>query len=69
MHHREPGSRYLSYLLRIWQTADGEVRIWRASLESPGSGEQLGFASLADLFAYLEQITEDELQRGQPRLP
>jgi hypothetical protein len=38
----------------MWQTSDGEVAVWRASLESPGSGEQRGFRSLQDLFAYLE---------------
>ena len=39
---------YLSYLLRLWQAdADGEL-VWRASLESPHTGERLGFADAAD---------------------
>ncbi len=47
--------RYLSYLLRLWQTADGETQLWRASLEQPGSGERVHFASLEKLVAYLER--------------
>ena len=45
---------YLSYLLRLWQTNNSGTRIWRASLESPGTGERRGFANLQDLFAFLE---------------
>ena len=46
---------YLSYLLRLWQArVDGEL-VWRASLESPRTGERRGFANLADLFAFLEE--------------
>ena len=46
---------YLSYLLRLWQArADGEL-VWRASLESPRTGERRGFANLADMFAFLEE--------------
>jgi len=45
--------RYQSYLLRMWQTSDGEEQIWRASLESPGTGERRGFANLEDLFEFL----------------
>ena len=48
---------YLSYLLRLWQTrSKGEV-IWRASVESPDTGQRKGFANLADLFTFLEQET------------
>jgi hypothetical protein len=50
--------RYLSYLLRLWQTSDGRKQIWRASLESPASGERQGFASLKDLFDFLQTQTE-----------
>lgn len=57
--------RYLSYLLRLWEESGGsppgaplgEPPVWRASLESPRSGERLGFASLAELFAFLENET------------
>ena len=49
--------RYLSYLLRLWETSDGEKQIWRASLESPGSGQRRGFASLQSLIDFLEAQT------------
>jgi hypothetical protein len=35
----------------------GERPHWRASLERPQGGGRLGFASLADLFAFLEEET------------
>ncbi|MBL7183250.1 MAG: hypothetical protein ISS50_02245 [Anaerolineae bacterium] len=47
--------RYISYLLRLWQTrSEGEL-VWRASLESPHTGERRGFASLVGMFAFLEK--------------
>jgi hypothetical protein len=58
--------RYLSYLLRLWQESSGEqprgdahrdAPLWRASLERPQGGERLGFASLEDLYAYLDAQT------------
>jgi hypothetical protein len=49
--------RYLSYLLRLWQESDGDAAIWRASLESPQTGERRGFANLASLVAFLEEQT------------
>ena len=49
----KPERRYLSYLLRLWQTSDGEELLWRASLEMPGTGERHGFASLEALFEFL----------------
>lgn len=53
----EKQRRYVSYLLRLWQTqSDGELA-WRASLEDSHTGKLTGFASLADLFAYLERET------------
>jgi hypothetical protein len=48
---------YLSYLLRLWQTSSDGEHIWRASLETPGSGERRGFASLRELFDFLEAQT------------
>ena len=49
--------RYLSYLLRLWQTSDGKTSVWRASLQSPGSEERLGFASLEELLDFLRTRT------------
>ena len=51
---REQG-RYISYLLRLWQTRSEGKLIWRASLESPHNGERRGFTNLGDLFAFLEK--------------
>ncbi len=49
--------RYLAYMLRLWQVGSGEEPIWRASLESPHTGERQGFAGLQALFAFLEEQT------------
>jgi hypothetical protein len=51
MHKEQPD--YLSYLLRLWRGSDEEEAVWRASLESPVTGERQGFANLADLFSFL----------------
>ena len=47
--------RYLSYLLRLWQTRKDEQVIWQLSLESPHSGERLGFVDLGALCRFLRQ--------------
>jgi hypothetical protein len=56
--------RYLSYLLRLWRESGGNPPLCRASLESPQTGERRGFASLADLFTFLEkeicQVVQDQ---------
>ena len=50
---------YLSYLLRLWQAhTDGEL-VWRASLESPHTGERLSFADAESLFAFLDAQTRE----------
>ena len=56
----EKQPRYLSYLLRLWQTDDGETQAWRASLDSPGTRERQGFASLEELFNFLEGQTRPQ---------
>jgi hypothetical protein len=48
---------YSSYLLRLWQVEDAGGSVWRASLKSAHSGEQVGFASLQDLFRFLRTQT------------
>ncbi len=58
--------RYLSYLLRLWQTSDNNNQVWRASLESPGTGERRGFASLRDLFDFLESQTSRAETHDEP---
>ncbi len=56
--------RYISYLLRLWQIRSGGELVWRASLESPHTGERWGFANLADLFTFLEKEVS-HVARGQ----
>jgi len=53
----EEQSDYQSYLLRLWRVSDDEEPIWRASLKSSRSGEQVGFGSLEDLFEFLQRQT------------
>jgi len=47
---------YLSYLLRLWRM-DESTDAWRGSVESPQTGERLGFGSLDELFAFLREQT------------
>jgi hypothetical protein len=53
--------RYLSYLLRMWQTSDGKETVWRALLQSPDGKERHGFASLEELTDFIKD------QAGQPK--
>ena len=54
---KDQGRRYVSYLLRLWQSEREGVLVWCASLESSTTGERQGFAGLADLYAFLERET------------
>ena len=58
--------RHLSYLLRLWPTRTHGQVVWRASLESPDTGQRRGFASLTGLFAFLEQETSEHALGGAP---
>jgi len=52
-----------SYLLRLWRTDELRGFQWQASLETPETGERIGFASLEELFAYLmDKTMTDELK-------
>ncbi len=62
---------YLSYLLRLWRVSgDGESpgmgrkAIWRASLESTRTGERRGFASLDELFDFLQDRTGEQVEEA-----
>jgi len=48
---------YISYLIRLWQIRNTGELVWRASLESPSTGECVGFASLDELFGFLQRQT------------
>ncbi len=46
---------YKAYLVRLWQ--DNDRGLWRASAHSVHTGEKVLFASLAELFTFLEGQT------------
>jgi hypothetical protein len=48
---------YLSYLLRLWQVYGQESSLWRASLQSTQTRQQVTFAGLEELFEYLHTET------------
>ena len=58
-------SGYLAYLLRMWRVEAEEGPVWRASLESPHTGERAGFASLEALFAFLMEKAGEDVHRAQ----
>jgi hypothetical protein len=62
----EQPRRYRAYLLRLWRTDDNREARWRASLEEPHTGLRHGFATLAELFTFLEEQTERDIQPGSP---
>ncbi len=54
---------YLAYMLRLWRV-DGESQpVWRASLESPHTGERQTFPDAQSLHRFLEETM------GAPILP
>ena len=62
MHKRR---RYISYLLRLWETEREGSTIWQASLQNPDTGKRTGFASLDALFAFLRRQTGADSHSGE----
>lgn len=56
--------QYRAYLVRLWR--DGAHEPWRASAQSVQSGELIRFATLPELFTFLDIHTADGAQPGQP---
>jgi len=57
---------YHAYLLRLWSVQVLGKRQWRASLESPHTGERHVFASPEQCFVYLrEQFGGDGEMQGK----
>jgi hypothetical protein len=56
MQHSIEPARYRAYLLRLWQTGDGEAVEWRVLLEDPRTGERHGFADLNSLLIFLNEV-------------
>jgi len=48
---------YHAYLLRLWRAQYKGQWLWRASLESPHTGEHQLFANLEQLFDFLREKT------------
>ncbi len=57
-------SNYLAFLLRLWRE-NGTIN-WRATLESPHTGQRYGFSDLRDLFAFLEERTGEKENNKAP---
>jgi hypothetical protein len=60
----EPDS-YQTYLMHLWRVSYKGKRQWRASIESPHTGERQVFAGLEQLFAYLSE----QCERQAPQTP
>lgn len=57
---------YKSFMLRIWRVKRADATGWRASLESPLTGERIGFGSLDALVEYLRQEIEAGRSKTTP---
>lgn len=55
---------YQTYVLRLWRAKCQGKWQTRASLESPHTGERQVFASLEQLFAYLNEQRERQAMTG-----
>jgi hypothetical protein len=58
---RDRSDAYHSYMQRLWRTHCNGKWQWRASLESPHTGERQLFASLGQLFTFLRERCESEV--------
>jgi hypothetical protein len=56
-------------MLRLWEASTDEGPVYRASLESPHTGERQAFADLAALFAFLQEKTEGFMPKSPPDAP
>lgn len=57
---------YTSYLLRMWRVHTAGQSVWRASLQSTENGEHQGFATLDQLFAFLQAETGERTMWQSP---
>ena len=61
---RDEPDGYQAYLLRLWRVRYQGRWQWRASIDSPHTGEQHNFGTLAGLFAFLKDKTRQETPRS-----
>jgi len=54
---------YQAYLLRLWRTRSKGQWQWRASLESPHTGERQSFTGLEQLIAFLRERCDSQISR------
>jgi len=54
---KQSDTPYRLYVLRVWR--NGRDDPWRASLDCARTGERLPFATLLELYAFLESETGD----------
>jgi len=59
---RDEQTQYLAYMLRLWAVDSNNQSVWRASLESPDTGDRQAFRSLLALFEFLEDKTSRPAQ-------
>ena len=59
---------YQTYVLRLWRTRCQGKWQWRASIESPHTGERQVFANLEQLFAYLSEVCNSQVPQ-MPEVP
>ena len=58
---------YQAYLLRLWRVPFRGKRQWRASIESPHTGEHQVFAGLEQLFAFVSERCAEGEGDGETR--
>ena len=49
-----PHRDQISFLLRLWRA---DLKIWRASLDDPMTGERKGFSDIEALIVFLRSLT------------
>jgi len=59
---------YQTYVLRLWRAQCHGQWQWRASLESPHTGERQCFASLEQLLVFLDERCDSQIPDA-PELP
>ena len=58
-------TRYLAFLVRMWQPGDEGEPVWRASVDNPHTAERHYFADLEGLFAFLKEQTVSRSTRSE----
>lgn len=61
---RDERDGYQAYLLRLWRVRYQGQWQWRASVDSPNTGERRSFADLAAFVAFLYGTTHQETPPG-----